>query len=134
MELLLRARYPTNEEAQTQTQKDVCKDRTKNSSLDDRNQISVCADTVIPIIFLDEHHKEHYFHNRSQCSLNQYSSHFSHLPSQFLARDANEVRGRDHCDVADGKAPRVEVWPCEVEANRGGTERPEHVNPSKRCA
>ena len=50
------------------------------------------------------------------------------LPRQFLTGKPDQVGGRDHGDVIEGKDPQGEIGPRKVYGDSGGNDGPEHVD------
>jgi hypothetical protein len=97
MELLLVSPQSTSKEADAQAQQQIRQDGTEDSRLDDGNRAIAAA---------NKHHEQDDFDDRAKSCFEECSEDVRKLPSKLLPSEANQISGRDHCDVAEDEDPK----------------------------
>lgn len=137
MESLRFLPYAAEEETQAQAQQEVREDGAQNRGLDHGDEIPFFGRVVIvpfvgTFVFGDEDEEQDDFDNASQGCLDEDPGDLGHFACEFLAREAQQVRRRDHADVGGGEDPLFECFGVSagevMQDNGDGDERPEDVD------
>ena len=88
------------EYSQSKTKQQICQYRSQDRCLDDWNEVSMLARTVPRMMFGNQDDEQDDFHDAPECSLDQDSADFRHLPCKLLACETQEIGYGHHGDVA----------------------------------